>query len=418
MVLWKKILIGLILGVIAGVILEEQATIFQPIGTIFINLILMVVIPLIFLVLVNGITNIKSEGNMTRLGAKAVIAFLSTACMAVILGILITTILKPGINTSLHFALTPTKTLPTKNFTDILVNIVPSNALKSMVEGNILHVILFSFFTGFTLNSLRDKCPTIITLCQEGSKVMLKMIETIVQLAPFGVFGYMACVIGTQGIEILLSLSKLLGTIIAGCLCQYIIFGIIISLFAKVNPIPFYKKMIEPQLIAFSTSSSKASLSTLIKVSKEKLGISENNTNFLIPLSSALNMDGGAIYLGSCVVFFAQVTGIDLTLQDYLIIVFTCTLGSIGAAGIPSGILLFLGMALTSVGLPIEAVAIVAGVDRILDMITTTINITGDACITLVIDKTEGTLNEDVYYTGHKKAASLAPDPVTQKTNN
>jgi Na+/H+-dicarboxylate symporter len=155
--------------------------------------------------------------------------------------------------------------------------------------------------------------------------------------------------------------------------------------------------MAGPQLLAFSTSSSKATLSTLMKTAHDKLGLSKANTNLLIPLASVLNMDGGAIYLGSCVLFFAQALGVTFGMQDYLIVIVTCTLGSIGAAGIPSGILLFLGMALTAVGLPIEAVAIIAGIDRILDMVTTMINVTGDACIPLVIDKTEGTLDIATY---------------------
>ena len=400
MSLWKRVFIGLCLGIIVGMLLGEKAAVFQPLGTIFINLILMVVIPLIFFVLVNGIVNIENTANFKRIGVKSIFAFLGTAMFAVILGIVITTILKPGIGAHLHLAKgisLPNIPIHNNNVIGILTNIVPSNALKSMVEGNVLHVILFAFFVGFTLNSMGEDCKKLRKLIQETAQLMIKMIETVVKIAPFGVFGYMAWVIGTHGIEILLSMAKLIMTIFLCCIIQYILFGVLIFIFAKLAPRPFYSKMIGTQLLAFSTSSSKATLTTLMRVAHEKLGISKTNVDILIPLSSALNMDGGALYLGSCVIFFAQAMGLTLGIQDYFIIIFTCTLGSIGAAGIPSGILLFLGMALASVGLPIEAVAVVAGVDRILDMATTMINVTGDACVTLIIDKSEGTLDINTY---------------------
>jgi Na+/H+-dicarboxylate symporter len=399
MSLWSKVFIGMCLGIISGIIFGKNAAIFQPLGTIFINLILMLVIPLIFFVLMNGIVNIQDTINIRRIGIKSVVLFIMTAMVAVVLGIIVTTILKPGSGVNFHLLsnVNTTPTIEKNNLMHILLSIVPSNALKSMVEGNILHVILLAFFIGITLATKRDSFSGLIQFINEMSQLMIKMIETIVKIAPFGVFGYMSWAIGTQGLDILLPLVKLIFTIFFGCALQYLLFGVIILVFAKLSPLPFYRKMVGPQLLAFSTSCSKATLTTLMKTAHEKLGMSKTNTNLLIPLASVLNMDGGALYLSSCVLFFAQSMGVTLGISDYIIIIITCTLGSIGAAGIPSGILLFLGMALTAVGLPIEAVAIIAGIDRILDMVTTMINVTGDACIPLVIDKTEGTLDVAKY---------------------
>ena len=397
--LWLRVFIGMCLGIAAGIILGKYAAVFQPLGTIFINLILMLVIPLIFFVIINGIVSIEDPTNIKRIGSKSIILFISTAVAAVILGMIVTSIIKPGVG--VHFQLLSNvnsfAAVEKNNLTTIFLNIIPSNALKSLVEGNILHVILLAFFIGITLKSKHDSFINIIKFIKEMSQLMINMIETIVKIAPFGVFGYMSWAVGTQGIDILLPLLKLIFTIFIGCVLQYILFGIIILIVAQLSPLPFYYKMIGPQLLAFSTSCSKATLATLMKTAHEKLGLSKTNTNVLIPLASVLNMDGGALYLSSCVLFFGQVMGVNFSIQDYFTIIVTCTLGSIGAAGIPSGILLFLGMALTAVGLPIEAVAIIAGVDRILDMVTTVINVTGDACIPLIIDKTEGTLDVKVY---------------------
>ncbi len=413
MSLWSRVFVGMCLGIAAGILLGKHAAIFQPLGTIFINLVLMLVIPLIFFVLMNGILSIQDTTHLRRIGLKSVLLFISTATVAVILGMIVTSILKPGVGVNFQLlgnvGVGTGSAIEKNSLTNILVSIVPSNALKSMVEGNILHVILLAFFIGITLSSMRDSFVNIIQFIKEMSQLMIKMIETVVKIAPFGVFGYMSWAIGTQGTDILLPLIKLILTIFAGCALQYLLFGVIILVFARLSPWPFYYKMAGPQLLAFSTSCSKATLATLMKTANEKLGMSKTNTNLLIPLASVLNMDGGALYLSSCVLFFAQAMGITLGIQDYLIIIVTCTLGSIGAAGIPSGILLFLGMALTAVGLPIEAVAIIAGIDRILDMVTTMINVTGDACIPLVIDKTEGTLDVKTYNT-MPRSTNLVPE--------
>jgi len=223
------------------------------------------------------------------------------------------------------------------------------------------------------------------------------MISKIVELSPYAAFALTAWVVGDQGLGVMVSLSKLVFAVVFAMILQYLIFGLFIIVFCRLSPLPFYRKSIEYQMIAFSTGSSKASLGITMQVCRERLGVSESSTSFVLPLGASINMDGFAINLSLTTVFFAQMMGIDLTFSDYVMIVLTSTLGSMGGAGIPGASLIMLPMVLSSVNLPIEGVAIIAGIDRVLDLLRTAINITGDATITLVIDSSEGTLDRESY---------------------
>ncbi len=398
---WQKITFAMICGILVGIYFGKDAVLLKPLGDIFLNLIKMVTIPLIFFTLIYGITNIENSQDLKRIGSKAVVTFLGTGMFAVIIGIITSLLLKPGVGAVITLPKASVKdSLPnigSHSITDLLVGIIPKNAISAMAEGHILQVILFAFFVGCCLNLMRDECSGVITLCRQTAQLSFKMIALIMKLAPLGVFGYMAYIVGDHGFDVIVTLSKLIFTIFLACFIQYLMFGVLIFVWARLSPLPFYRKMFETQLIAFSTSSSKATLVTLMNVAEKKLGITKQNSRFLIPLASALNMDGGAIYQGACAVFFAQMVGLDLTMAHYLTLLFMCTLASVGGAGIPGGVLLFLGMVLNSVGLPVEGVLLVASIDRILDMVTTLINVTGDACVALLIDRSEGTLDEKIY---------------------
>ena len=405
MKLWQQVLIGLILGIISGIVLGEQAAGLKIFGTIFINLIKMVIVPLIFFALLAGITSMNGQGNFTRVGLKGFSAYILTAIFAVIIGLTAGTVFHPGAGVDLHMILENTgqaapavavKTPPT--ITEFLLGLIPTNPINAMANDNFLQIIIFSIFTGIVINMLGDKAKALRDVISAASQVSFKMIEIIIKLAPLGVFGFISWIIGTQGMEILEALAKLIMAVLAACAFQYIVFGLMILIFARMSPLPFYKKILLTQSIAFATSSSKATLSTAMNQLQEKMGVSKVNSNFLMPLGVCINMDGTAIYLGICALFFAQAYGIDLTYQNYLMLILTCTLGSIGAAGIPAGAIIFMSMVLTSVGLPIEGIGIILGVDRILDMVRTTINITGDSAITLIVDKSEGALDEKTYY--------------------
>lgn len=404
MKLWQQVLIGLILGVIAGLTLGQDAESLKILGIVFINLIKMVIVPLIFFALLSGITSMNGHGNFTRVGIKGFSAYILTAMFAVIIGIAAGIIFKPGEGVDLHSILDTGnnvvditgKTPPTIG--EFLLGLITTNPIRSMASDQFLQIIIFSIFTGIVINMVGEKAKPVRDLIQSASLVTFKMIELIVKLAPIGVFGFISWVIGTQGTEILQALAKLIIAVLSACMFQYFIFGLLILIIARISPLPFYRKILATQSLAFATSSSKATLSTALNQLQERMGVSKTNSNFLLPLGVCINMDGTAIYLGICALFFSQAYGIDLTYQNYLMLVLTCTLGSIGAAGIPSGSIIFMGMVLTSVGLPIEGIGIILGVDRILDMVRTTINITGDSAITLIVDKTEGALDEKLYY--------------------
>ena len=405
MKLWQQVLIGLFLGVVAGVVLGEKAADLKIFGTIFISLIKMVIVPLIFFALLSGITSMDGQGNFTRVGLKGFSAYILTAIFAVLIGLTAGIVFHPGTGVDLHAILsssdvaqpaTIAKAPPT--VTEFLLNLIPVNPLNSMVNDNFLQIIVFSIFAGITINLIGEKAKPLKEVIYSASQMAFKMIELIIRLAPLGVFGYISWVVGTQGIEILESLAKLIVVVLAACTFQYLVFGLMILVFARLSPLPFYRKILFTQSIAFATSSSKATLSTAMSQLQERLGVSKTNSNFLMPLGVCINMDGTAIYLGICASFFAQAYGIDLTTQNYMMLVLTCTLGSIGAAGIPSGSIIFMSMVLSSVGLPIEGIGIILGVDRVLDMVRTTVNITGDSAITLIVDKSEGALDEKLYY--------------------
>jgi Na+/H+-dicarboxylate symporter len=406
MKLWQQVLIGLALGIVAGVLLGEQAAGLKIFGTVFINLIKMVIVPLIFFALLSGITSMNGAGNFTRVGLKGFSAYIFTAIFAVLIGLAAGTIFQPGAGVDLHSmigsegitTIVATKAPPT--ISEFLLGLIPTNPINAMATDNFLQIIIFSIFTGIVINMVGEKAKPLKEIIYSASQVTFRMIEIIVKLAPFGVFGFISWIVGTQGLEVLEALGKLVVTVLAACAFQYLIFGVMILVFAKISPLPFYRKILVTQSLAFATSSSKATLSTAMSQLQERMGVSKSNSNFLLPLGVCINMDGTAIYLGICALFFAQAYGIDLTTQNYIMLVLTCTLGSIGAAGIPSGSIIFMGMVLSSVGLPLEGIGIILGVDRVLDMVRTTINITGDSAITLIIDKSEGGLNEKLY---HKK---------------
>lgn len=399
---WQQVLIGLILGGIIGQILGPDSKNFSYLGIVFLNLIKMVTVPMIFFTIIYGMTSIESTKGLYRISIKAIFTFILTSLLAVSVGLLVTQIFKPGVGIS-PSALNQfkgAKNLPvvdSLSITEILIDLIPTNIFAAMAEAHILQVVVFALFIGAMMNVKRNECAEVIKVCQQTALLFFKVIQTIMYIAPIGVFGYIAAIVGTEGLGILFALSKLIITIGAGCFIQYLLFGVLILIFCRLSPLPFYRKIIGPQLIAFGTSSSKATLVPLMDVAENKLGISRQSSRFLLPLSSALNMDGGAIYQSSCALFFAQMLGMDFSIAQYIILFFMCTLASIGGAGIPGGVLLFLGMVLHSVGLPIEGVLLVASIDRFLDMITTVINITGCACVTILIDCSEKTLNSKTY---------------------
>lgn len=408
MKLWKQVFIGLVAGIAVGVIFGEKASYVKPLGDIFIRLIQMIIVPLIFFSLVSGLTGMTDKVALSRVAIKSVAAFLITTSLAITIGMVAAIFFEPGVGISISALHSADFKLPEMgarvlDFTTFINDTIPNNALSALVTGNILQVVFFSIFTGVVLNMLGKDGEPMVKGLKVGARLVFKMITVIMHFAPYGAFALTASVVGKQGLSALQNLSTLVFTLISAMTVQYIIFGILIAVFGRISPFPFYKKSLEYQALAFSTSSSKATLPTTMSVCLNKMGISKNSTSFVLPLGAAINMDGMAIYLGICTMFFVQIYGIQLTAVDYAIIMLTSTLGSIGAAGIPGGTLIMLPMVLAALNLPIEGIAFIAGIDRVLDMMRTTINITGDATITLIIDSSEGTLNKKLYNTPSDK---------------
>ena len=399
MKLWHKVFIGLILGLLFGVYLPQHVEIVKPIGTVFLRLIKMVIVPLLFFSLLSGITGMRDPSSIGRVAKKSVLAYFGTTCFAVVFGLSVAQIMQPGSGLVLDLGPLPESNFRESSFdiVNFLIEVVPSNIFVAFADSNILQVVFFSIFTGVIINSMGSAVDPLREFIQSAAKLVLKMIAIIVELSPYAAFALTAWVVGTQGLDIMMSLGKLVIAITIAYILQYLIFGLFIIVFCRLSPIPFYKKSIEYQMIAISTGSSKASLATTMQVCRQKLGVSETSTSFVLPLGASINMDGLAIKLGLSVMFFAQIMGVELGLNDYMVIIITGTLGSIGGAGIPGSFIIMLPIMLTSVGLPIEGVALLVGIDRVLDLFSTAINITGDATNTLVVDSTEGTLDRDMY---------------------
>lgn len=395
--LWQQIALAIALGVATGYALGADAEVFKVLGVVFMKLVKMMVAPLIFFALIAGITSLSESHHFKGLAFRGVFAYLSTAFMAVILGLVVGAIFQPGIG------ITPPQSEgyeapipPTMG--DFFMELIPHNIVNALAADHYLQIVIFAIFTGIVMNNIRGSTQKVKDLNQELAHITFKMIEWIIRLAPLAVFGFMAAMVGTTGSDVIISLMELVVLVIGACAFQMGFFGVLIMVFGRISPKPFYKKMIDTQVMAFSTSSSKATLTTAMRELQDKMGVSQSTSNFMMPLGACINMDGTAIYLGICSVFFAQMYGIDLGWQEYLTLMVTCTLGSIGAAGIPSGSILFMGMVLSSVGIPMEGVALILGIDRILDMFRTTVNITGDSAITLIIDRMEGTLDHEAYH--------------------
>lgn len=397
--MWQQVLVCLIAGVVAGIALGEAADGLKLMGVVFIKLIKMVVSPLIFFALIAGITSLTDTHHFKGIALKGVGAYLSTSLIAVCLGLMLGTLFQPGAGVPvppLDMAAAITAAPP--GVADFLMGLIPSNIVHAMADDMYLQIVVFAIFTGIVMNNIRGSTDKVKELNQQLAHIVFKMIEWIVRLAPLAVFGFTASMVGTTGTDVIASLLELVVLVIGACLLQYLLFGVLIMVFGKISPLPFYRKMVTTQVMAFSTSSSKATLTTAMRELQDKMGVSQSSSNFMMPLGACINMDGTAIYLGLCATFFAQIYGVTLEGADYVMLMLTCTLGSIGAAGVPSGSIIFMGMVLSSVGIPMEGIGIILGVDRILDMFRTTVNITGDAAITLIVDKSEGQLDEALYH--------------------
>lgn len=394
-----KILIGLVAGIVVGFFLTgapEIATVFiKPFGTLFINLIKMIIVPLVFSSLIVGATSMGDPKKIGRIGGKTVVYYLVTTAIAISIGLLLGTVIAPGKGLAMPAA-AETAAVESPALVDTLLNIIPKNPLAGLVEGQMLQIIAFALFLGIAAVMLKDdKGRPFINFFESLAEVMYKITALIMSLAPYGVFALIVPVVATNGPSVLLPLIKVIFAVYLGCAIHAVlVYSSAVKFFAKMSPLKFFKGIAPATVTAFSTSSSSGTLPVTIRASRDNLGVSESIASFVLPLGATINMDGTALYQGVCALFVAQVYGITLTAGQLGTIVLTATLASIGTAGVPGAGLIMLTIVLQAVGLPLEGIALIAGIDRVLDMARTAINVTGDGSAAVVIAATEGELRE------------------------
>ena len=390
-----KIFIALVLSVVVGLIAGEPALPFinwwiAPIGTIFINLIKMMIVPVVFFSLVVGMTSLGDTKKLGRIGAKTVCLYLLTTAVAILIGFGIAGIVSPGTGLDLTSnAAVKVKEAP--SLMQVLVAMIPANPIDAMAKAQILPVIVFSLFVGIGIVQVGgERAQLLIKFFDAAAEVTYKIIGIVMQFAPIGVFALLLPVVAKNGPAVLLPLMSVIGCVAIGCAIHAIV---VYSSLARVwgghTPMEFFRGMSEAMMIAFTTCSSAAALPINMKNCQEKLGVSREVSSFVLPLGATINMDGTALYMGVCSLFVANVFGVDLTMGQMLMIILTGTLASIGTAGVPGAGLIMLAMVLQTAGLPLEGLALVAGIDRVLDMFRTCLNITGDGAVTIVMDQEE-----------------------------
>lgn len=399
MSLTKKILIALVLGLIAGIIFTfvpegvfspVDTYVLNPVGQIFLNLIMMLVVPIVFVSIVLGTAGLGQPAKLGRIGIQTITFYLVTTAVAIALSLALAFAIKPGTAGIFDVSTADYEAQEAPPVVETLVNIIPTNPLASMTAGDMLQVIAFAIFVGFALAFLKDKTENVHRILEQTNDILMFLVNLVMKFAPYGAFALIASAIGGAGLDAIGSMGAYMGTVILGLfLHSAIIYSLAIWLLGKANPWTFYKGLFPAMTVAFSTSSSNATLPASMKAAQDNLGISKSVSSFVQPLGATINMDGTAIMQATAAVFIAQVYAIDLGLVDILLILITATLASIGTAGVPGVGLIMLAMVLTQVGLPVEGIALILGVDRVIDMLRTTVNITGDAVCAYVISENE-----------------------------
>lgn len=405
MKLWVKILIALLLAIPTGVILGPNASYLKPIGVIYLDLISMIIVLLILSSMTVGITSIHDPQKLGRVGFKTLLMYLSTTLIAICFGLFFAKLFNPGSGINLVYT-GEVSTQPPPNIAKIILSIIPKNPIASLVEGNVLQIIVFSLFLGISINFAGERGRPLLELLESLADVMYRLTSIIMEFTPVGVFALLAAEVGVHGLRVLLSLSKFLLLFYSvGVLHICIVFCGILWFMAKLHPMPFFRGMMDAFMVGFSTASSSASLPASMHCVQENLGVSKNISSFVLPLGSTVNMNGAALYQGMAVVFIAQAYGIELSWYSLFTIVVTGTLSAVGAAGIPGTGFIMLSIVFNSVGMPIEGLALLAGIDRIREMGSTVLNIMGDSVVAVYIAQQEGELNERQYY--HEELVEL-----------
>ena len=397
--LTTQIFIGLFLGLLVGIVFNLFVPssyikdtilvngIFDVLGQGFIRLMQMLVVPLVFFSLVTGAMSMGDTKKLGKIGVKTLVFYLFTTALAITLALLLASFIKPGVGIDLSKVSQTAQADPAKavSIKDTVLNLIPTNPIQAMAEGNMLQIIFFALLVGIILANLGEKAHNVANIFEEFNDIMMDMTMIVMKFAPIGVFALITKTFATLGLSAIFSMLKYMLTVVLGLGLQlFLVYMVLLTIFAKANPFKFLKKFFPVLGFAFSTSSSNATVPMNIN-KLEELGVSRKISSFTIPLGATINMDGTAIMQGVAVVFAANAYGMQLTPQNFLTVIAAATLASVGTAGIPSVGLITLSMVFNSIGLPISAIAMIMGIDRILDMIRTAINITGDAVCTVIV---------------------------------
>lgn len=406
-----KIFLALLSGAVFGVLIHYfvPASYFRDtllingilyvLGNGFIRLMQMLVVPLVFCSLVCGAMAIGDTKTLGKVGVKTLIFYLVTTAVAICLALGVASLISPGVgmNVTVEDTNVVTETASV-NFAETLLNIIPKNIFTSLAEGEMLPVIVFALFVGIILAMLGNKVSTVSNFFSQFNDIMMEMTMIVMKVAPVGVFCLIAKTFAGIGFDAFVPMLKYMGSVILALALQcFVIYQVLLFLFTRLNPLKFIKKFFPVMAFAFSTSTSNATIPLSIDTLYKKIGVSKQISSFTIPLGATINMDGTSIMQGVAVVFIAQAYGIPLTPAAIATVIVTATIASIGTAGVPSVGLVTLSMVLSSVGLPTEGIALIMGIDRILDMLRTAVNITGDAVCTTVVANQEGALNREVF---------------------
>jgi Na+/H+-dicarboxylate symporter len=405
-----KILIAMVIGLILGSLINAffhevvfvqtylVKGLFHVIGKVFVNALKMLVVPLVTFSLICGVCGIGDVNVLGRVGFKAFGFYIFTTGLAISMALLIAIVIAPGkgfeqvASTS---AFTPKASPP---LTDVFINIVPSNPINAFAEGNMLQIIFFVILFAIAILMCGDVGKELHQLAEKLNEVMMKVVTLVMDFAPIGVFFLMAKTFSEQGFGLILPMIGYFSVVVL-CLLIHAFgtFSLLLTIFAKLNPIIFIKKMRPAHIFAFSTASSNATIPITLQVVEKRLGVNNATASFTIPLGATINMDGTAIMQGVATVFIANVYAIDLGVSDYITIVGMSILASIGTAGVPGVGLIMLAMVFNQVGLPVEGIGLILGVDRLLDMVRTAVNVTGDATVTCIVARGENEIDEAIF---------------------
>ena len=407
----KKILIAMAAGVVIGIILNLSlsnddvirdfliSNIFETVGLLFLSLLKMIVLPLIFVSIISGTLSISDPNKLTRLGFKTIFLYMLSTVIAISIALTISNIFPYSINeiqeSSLDKLRVNQPAVSEKNF---ILNFIPENFFFALSSGNVLQVLFFALFMGITASFIKKEIPVFVDLIENLNRILINIVFIIIKITPIAVFCLLAKTFANQGTDVLTPLIQYFALVILVLLIHFLgSYSILLALFSNLNRYLFYKKLKQLLVFTFSTSSSNASIPYTLDIVTRKYGVDKSFSSFSIPLGATINMDGTAIMQGCATYFLASYYGITLEFTDYLTIIVTATLASIGTAGIPSAGIIMLSIILGQVGIPLEGIALLLGVDRLLDMVRTSVNVAGDTCITCIVANSEGLINTKVY---------------------